>query len=87
MPSTLLRDSVSWGRTTQDIGDLVLEVAPGGLDVEVVAHLDAGELVEHGRAAQAGVAGEDRVRGLTADAGGAEEVADALSSVAVSVPW
>ena len=67
------------GQDDADVGDLVLEVAPGGLDVEVVAHLDAGELVEHGRVAQAGVAGEDRVRGLAADGqGGAEEVADAL---------
>ena len=67
------------GQDNANVGHLVLEVAPGGLDVEVVAHLDARQLVEHGRVAQAGVAGEDRVRGFAADGqGGAEEVADAL---------
>ena len=67
------------GQDDADVGDLVLEVASGGLNVEVVAHLDARQLVEHGRVAQAGVAGEDRVRGFAADGqGGAEEVADAL---------
>ena len=67
------------GQDDANVGDLVLQVAPGGLDVEVVAHLDARQLVEHGRVTQAGVAGEDRVCGLAADGqGGAEEVADAL---------
>ena len=79
LPSTLLRDSVSVGRTTRMSVTSYLRWRPGGFDVEDVADLDAGELVEHGGVAQAGVAGEDGVRGFAADGqGGAEEVADAL---------
>ena len=79
LPATLLRVSVSLGRTTRMSVTWVFEVASGDFDVEDVADLDAGELVEHGGVAQAGVAGEDGVRGFAADGqGGAEEVADAL---------
>ena len=58
---------------------MVFEVTAGDLNVEDVTFFEARELVEHGSGAQAGVSGEDGVRGLAANGqGGAEEVADAL---------